>query len=352
MCAFNAASASMTASADSSPRISILIVDDDRYWHKIWLFALEGLGYHLQFATDPEEALGRINEDFSLVIANLLLRDSFSSGWLTDFTLIMDKIAARAGQAVIITGSHELDVNVMRRLLDLQQQYRHVIRNISFKDEVGTPRLRQIVEDMFPHSSRQAISAIERPTTVIRQHWLTERERTSMYAIATWALQGRAEAMHTDEQLDEVLLQIVEQIHKWFEEHVGLCDRDDVQRTWENFEEQPAVNRRSLHSMLVGSRNAKEDTLHEHTCRLRREIVQRRAGSFYDMMSGFRFTGGQVSHMCTQMALEGSGRAPDDSQQDKARWLFNYAKTNQSRQFHLVELMLEANPVALLVKAQ
>lgn len=130
--------------------ITILIIDDEADWRVTWRSAMRGEGYRVEFATTYDEAIDKLEEmSFDLVITNLLLRDSFSPGWLKEPKRILDLIAGQEKTKVIIaTGTNDEDSEVMYILLDLQQKYPK-IRRILFKRRCTTPELRKIVQQVL-----------------------------------------------------------------------------------------------------------------------------------------------------------------------------------------------------------
>ena len=131
--------------ADSHPAM-ILVIDDEADWRKFWKDALRNEGYHLEFATTAGEAYDRLREmSFDLVVTNLLLRDSFTTGWLAESTLILDQIADHTNlRVIIVTGTNERDSEVMYHLLDLQREYTQ-IRYILFKRRCTAADVRRTV---------------------------------------------------------------------------------------------------------------------------------------------------------------------------------------------------------------
>jgi CheY-like chemotaxis protein len=139
--------ASLPASASVA---TILIIDDEADWRKIWKDALHNEGHHLEFASTVGEACDKLSEmRFDLVVTNLLLRDSFTTAWLAESTMILDQIAARENlRVVIVTGTNELDANVMYQLLVLQRDYPQ-IRDILFKRRCTTAELRKAIKQLL-----------------------------------------------------------------------------------------------------------------------------------------------------------------------------------------------------------
>jgi CheY-like chemotaxis protein len=134
----------------SANAATILIIDDEADWRKIWKDTLYNEGYHLEYAPTVGEACDKLSEmHFDLVVTNLLLRDSFAPGWLAESTLLLDQVAARENlRAVIVTGTNERDSEVMYRLLVLQRDY-PMIRDILFKRRCTTAELRKAIKQLL-----------------------------------------------------------------------------------------------------------------------------------------------------------------------------------------------------------
>lgn len=138
-----------TPTPNSQP-VTILIIDDEADWRVTWRSALRGEGYHVEFATTRDEAMDKLIEtSFDLVITNLLLRDSFSPGWLKEPKQILDLIARQEKtQVIIATGTNDEDSEVMSILRDLQRKYPK-IRETLFKRRCTTPELQRTVRQVL-----------------------------------------------------------------------------------------------------------------------------------------------------------------------------------------------------------
>lgn len=326
--------------------ISILVIDDDTDWWKIWQRVLRGQGYHIEFARNPDDALNWLERgNFDLFIVNLLLRDEFSEGWLTDSTLVLEEIAVREGIVVIITGADSKDHKVLYELHDLRQHYE--IENIIFKKRVPAYKLREVVQQVLAKRTGHAVVPSQPPPTA--RPSLTDEQRIRMFTIATCALQGLIEADFEKRPLDRGLESIIRQTEEWFEQETSRSRDESARRTWENFRTQSKTNRDNLINLAMGLGSPEEPALYNLTRQLQQEIEQRKSMYFYDLLAGERYTFNQVEDICTRIDPHLQGLKKNPSHQDMARWLVERARTRKKITCDLICFMLEINPIVLLV---